>query len=134
MSGGKDNDTQSGNLGADLIFANRGNDVTDGGAGNDTLWALSKFDVEFAGDPNGDALTGGDGNDTFRVRDGEVDKVTCGEGDRDKVLADQFDEITDATPEDPTGSCERVVRADASTESDTPENQVEEEEEDEREG
>ena len=36
------------------------------------------------GDPNGDELTGGAGRDRFRVRDGEVDVVHCGEG-RDHV-------------------------------------------------
>ena len=33
--------------------------------------------------------------------------------------------ITDATAEDPTGSCERVDRKDASTESDSKENSTE---------
>ena len=42
------------------------------------------------------------GNDRFYVRDGEVDKVHCGDG-HDWVLADQFDQIdTD---------CERVRAA-----------------------
>ena len=72
-----------------MIFANRGRDHEDGGDGAD-LWALSRFDVEFIGDPNGDELTGGNGHDRFRVRDGEVDLVHCGEGS-DHVLADQFD-------------------------------------------
>ena len=49
------------------------------------------------------------GNDTFRVRDGEVDKIDCGEG-RDVVRADQYDVIVDATPGNANGSCERVVR------------------------
>ena len=39
-----------------------------------------------------------------------------------RVIADQFDVITDATPEDPNGSCERVDRA-RSTETDDSENQ-----------
>jgi Ca2+-binding RTX toxin-like protein len=134
MSGGKGNDTQNGGDGADLIFANRGNDVTEGGDGNDTLWALSKFDVTGPGDPLGDALTGGDGNDTFRVRDGEIDLITCGDGNHDRVLADAWDVLTDATPADPLGSCERVVRGDPSSVSDQEENQTEEEPEDEREG
>ena len=59
--------------------------------------------------------------------------ITCGDGDRDRVLADQYDVYTDATLGN-TGSCERVRVRDASTESDAPENETEEEPEDEREG
>ena len=92
MSGGRDDDTQNGGAGRDLIFANPGRDVTDGGAGDDVLWALARADVESIGDPNGDSLTGGDGDDRFRVRDGEVDAVHCGNG-RDRVFADQFDAV-----------------------------------------
>jgi Ca2+-binding RTX toxin-like protein len=124
MSGGKGDDTQHGGPGADLIFANRGADTTVGDNGNDVLWALAKADVAFPGDPSGDKLDGGDGNDRFRVRDGEIDQVTCGDG-FDRVLADQFDLITDATPSDPTGSCEVVTRRDASTVSDREENRFE---------
>jgi hypothetical protein len=98
------------------------------------LWALARGDVAFLGDPIGDALIGGDGSDTFRVRDGEVDRVTCGDGDRDRVFADQFDLITDATPTDPTGSCEQVVRGDVPPGADSPENRTESPSEDRKEG
>jgi Ca2+-binding RTX toxin-like protein len=67
------------------------------------LWALSRKDVASIGDPDGDELTGGAGNDRFRVRDGEVDLVHCGDG-RDTVLADQFDQVDN--------DCERVLRRD----------------------
>ena len=60
-------------------------------------------------DPIGDTLDGGAGDDTFRTRDGEVDHITCGDGN-DTALLDQFDVITDATAANPNGSCERVVR------------------------
>jgi hypothetical protein len=60
-------------------------------------------------DGAGDALDGGPGNDTFRTRDGEVDKITCGEGN-DLALLDTVDAITDATAANPNGSCEKVVR------------------------
>jgi hypothetical protein len=86
-----------------VIFANRGRDHEDGGDGPDRLWALSRFDVEFIGDPNGDELSGGNGNDRFRVRDGEVDLVHCGEG-TDHVKADQFDQVDN--------DCEHVDRGD----------------------
>jgi Ca2+-binding RTX toxin-like protein len=89
-----------------VIFANRGRDHEDGGDGPDRLWALSRFDVESIGDPNGDELSGGNGNDRFRVRDGEVDLVHCGEG-TDRVKADQFDQIDN--------DCEHVDRRDVTS-------------------
>ena len=61
-------------------------------------------------DQVGDTLDGGPGNDVFRTRDGEVDRITCGDGD-DRALLDEVDVITDATAENPNGSCEKVVRA-----------------------
>jgi RTX calcium-binding nonapeptide repeat (4 copies) len=106
MSGGQGDDTQNGGGGADKIFANRGRDVSDGGDGGDVLWALARFDVTAIGDPDGDELTGGDGRDRFRVRDGEVDKTHCG-GGLDRVLADQFDQVD--------GDCERVERRDVTS-------------------
>ena len=62
------------------------------------------------GDPTGDTLHGGPGDDTLRTRDGEVDRVDCGPGTDDARL-DLVDVIADATPANPNGSCERVVRA-----------------------
>jgi Ca2+-binding RTX toxin-like protein len=103
MSGGQGDDTQTGDGGADKIFANRGRDVSDGGDGNDVLWALARVDVTAIGDPDGDDLTGGEGDDRFLVRDGEVDKVHCG-GGSDRVLADQFDQVE--------ADCERLERRD----------------------
>ena len=88
-------------------------DTTNGGDGNDRLWALARGDVQPG--PNGetdqvgDTLDGGAGNDSFRTRDGEVDRITCGEGN-DVAFLDLVDVITDATAENPNGSCERVVR------------------------
>ena len=57
----------------------------------------------------GDTLDGGPGNDRFRTRDGEVDKITCGDG-YDVAYLDTVDVITDATAANPNGSCERVIR------------------------
>ncbi len=113
MGGGRGDDTQFGEGGNDTIFANQGVDTSAGGAGNDTLWALSRKDVTPG--PNGevdqvgDTLDGGEGNDRFRTRDGEVDRITCGEG-RDRVFADQVDVIVDADANNPNGSCEVVKR------------------------
>ena len=119
ISGGRGDDTLSGGLRGDVIFANRGRDRSDGGAGPDRLWALSRYDVTAIGDAEGDDLTGGDGNDRFRVRDGELDAVHCGAG-RDTVLADQFDAVDN--------DCERVRRRDVTSldqVADGPENRVE---------
>ena len=115
MSGGQGDDVQSGGGGADKIFANPGRDKSDGGDGPDVLWALARVDVAAIGDPEGDELTGAGGADHFRVRDGEVDLVHCGEG-RDRVIADQFDQVDN--------DCERVIRRDI-----TSLDQVEDEEE-----
>jgi Ca2+-binding RTX toxin-like protein len=60
-------------------------------------------------DQVGDTLDGANGNDVFHTRDGEVDRVTCG-ADNDRAYLDQVDVITDATAENPKGSCEVVRR------------------------
>jgi hypothetical protein len=92
-----------GGPGFDLIFANPGRDVSDGGDGRDVLWALARVDVTVIGDPDGDELAGGEGGDRFFVRDGEIDKVHCG-GGNDRVRADQFDQVDN--------DCEQVDRRD----------------------
>lgn len=112
MSGGRGDDTQNGGAGDDVIFANVGQDTSSGGDGGDVLWAMARKDVAPGPgvDQVGDTLDGGNGNDRFRTRDGEVDRITCGAGDRDRAILDQVDVITDATAENPNGSCERVDR------------------------
>ena len=81
-----------------MIFANLGVDTSSGGDGNDVLWAMARGDVAPGPgvDQVGDTLDGGNGNDLFRTRDGEVDRITCGAGD-DRALLDNVDVITDAT-------------------------------------
>jgi Ca2+-binding RTX toxin-like protein len=71
-------------------------------------------------DQVGDTVAGGNGNDTIRTRDGEVDRVTCGAG-RDRALLDQVDVISDATAENPKGSCEVVKRLAPSAADSSPE-------------
>jgi hypothetical protein len=113
MAGGTGNDVQYGGDGNDRIFANLGQDTSYGEGGNDDLWALARGDVTPG--PNGevdqvgDTHDGGPGNDTFHTRDGEVDRITCGDG-FDTALLDNVDVITDATAANPNGSCEKVVR------------------------
>jgi Ca2+-binding RTX toxin-like protein len=106
-------DQLAGGPGNDRIFANLGRDTSYGGAGDDDLWALARGDVQpgpgGAVDQTGDTLDGGPGDDRFHTRDGEVDRITCGDG-YDVALLDRVDVITDATPTDLNGSCEKVVR------------------------
>jgi hypothetical protein len=79
-----------------------------GGPGDDRLWAMAKRD-RLAADGTGDTLVGGPGNDTFRTREGQPDKIDCGPG-IDVAFADFKDIIVDASPANPKGSCERVLR------------------------
>ncbi len=109
MAGGTGDDTQRGGDGNDRIFANRGQDTTFGEGGNDDLWAMARGDVSGPGDTAADSLDGGAGNDRFHTRDGEADRITCGEG-TDRAILDTVDVITDATAENPNGSCETVIR------------------------
>jgi Ca2+-binding RTX toxin-like protein len=105
-----------------------GRDVSDGGNGHDVLWALSRKDVTAIGDLEGDELSGGEGHDRFRVRDGEQDLVHCG-GGFDRVLADQFDQVD--------ADCERVNRREITSlqqVEDEEENRPEEPSEDDDEG
>jgi hypothetical protein len=115
MAGGTGDDVQDGGAGNDTIYANLGQDTTSGGDGNDRLWALARGDVQPGlngeTDTAGDALDGGNGDDVFRTRDGEADKITCGPGN-DRALLDTVDVITDATAATPNGSCETVIRQD----------------------
>ena len=109
MGGGFGNDQQYGGAGNDTIYAGRGRDETWGEAGDDTLWALARRDVHGRHDTRGDVLHGGEGNDTFKTRDGEADVVDCGPG-VDTALLDHKDVIADATAQNPNGSCEVVNR------------------------
>ena len=123
-SGGAGDDVSYGYRGNDRIFANRGVDESFGGSGADVLRALARADVSGPGDVVGDTLHGESGNDDLGTRDGEADKVDCGTG-TDIARLDQVDVITDATPENPNGSCEKVVRADPRPGEDGTENRTE---------
>jgi len=109
MHGGLGHDKQYGGPGDDTIFANKGRDESWGGPGNDTLWALARSDRHGRHDYKGDVLHGEDGDDTFRTRDGEGDKIDCGAG-IDTAILDHKDKIIDATSANPNGSCEIVHR------------------------
>jgi Ca2+-binding RTX toxin-like protein len=108
-----------------VIYANRGTDTSAGGDGNDVLWAMARADVAPGGvDQVGDTLDGGNGDDEFRTRDGEVDRITCGPG-QDRARLDGVDVITDATAENPNGSCEQVQRKAPKGNESAPEDQQE---------
>jgi Ca2+-binding RTX toxin-like protein len=109
MSGGPGNDVQHGGPGNDTIYANRGADESFGDDGDDNLWAMARADVTADGDATVDTLHGGPGNDTFHTRDGEADKIDCGDGN-DTAILDTKDVIVDATAQNPNGSCETVIR------------------------
>lgn len=66
LRGGLDNDHLYGDDGDDELVGGAGDDYLDGGAGNDMIW----------GSEGADIMTGGAGNDTFRMRLGDVDRVS----------------------------------------------------------
>ena len=109
MGGGPGNDIQRGGPGNDTIYAARGRDESFGDAGDDQLWAMARRDVHGRNDTRGDTLHGGEGNDTFRTRDGERDVIDCGPG-VDTAILDHRDVIVDATAQNRNGSCEVVNR------------------------
>jgi Ca2+-binding RTX toxin-like protein len=123
ISGGRDNDVERGGNGNDRIAANQGVDELFGDAGNDRLWALARVDVDTSAGPDviADTVHGGAGNDRIHTRDGEADRIDCGDG-RDRALLDQQDVIIDATPTNANGSCEVVTRADPQPNEDRAEN------------
>ncbi len=79
---------------------------------------MARIDATNDGNTTFDRLDGGNGNDRFRTRDGEADVITCGEGN-DRAILDTVDVISDATAENPNGSCERVERAEPKTKDDS---------------
>jgi Ca2+-binding RTX toxin-like protein len=92
--GGKDNDSLSGDNGADLVYGNLGSDTLDGGAGADIVRGGQGDDVlnggsgaDFvSGDLGSDTMTGGTGADSFHVFTGTgADRIldfSLAEGDR----------------------------------------------------
>ena len=85
------NDTLSGEDGPDRLFGGPGTDTLDGGPGNDLL----------KGGPDADTIGGGPGKDVIHAaRDGAIDTVSCGDGDRDIAIVDATDIVAP--------DCERV--------------------------
>jgi Ca2+-binding RTX toxin-like protein len=69
--------------GVDRMIAGPGEDFLNGGADNDEITGGAGFDY----------IQGGAGDDTIMARDGEVDRVICGDG-TDTVTADTSDVLT----------------------------------------
>lgn len=89
-----------GGEGADTLTTGPAADTVDGGGGNDRIASGAGNDV-VTGGPGVDEIDAGPGDDDIRVRDGEADVVTCGEG-TDRVDADSFDTLAP--------DCEGVTR------------------------
>lgn len=99
LSGGRGNDTVSGGAAKDTITGGPGLDRLFGGASADRIFGNAGSDRIIPGKGRDRVIAAG-GNDRINVRDGNVDRVSCGSG-RDRVTADRADVLT---------SCERVSR------------------------
>jgi Ca2+-binding RTX toxin-like protein len=75
ITGKAGNDDCYGGSGADTIRCGDGNDRIDGGFGEDKLF-------------------GGPGDDTISAADGQMDRVSCGQG-TDTAYVDEFDVVVD---------------------------------------
>jgi Ca2+-binding RTX toxin-like protein len=92
IRGTKRDDTINGTGKGDRILALGGADTLRGGAGFDCLKG-GIGDDRLVGGTASDLLQGGAGDDTASSRDGKRDKVNCGAGDGDVVIADQRDVV-----------------------------------------
>jgi dipeptidyl aminopeptidase/acylaminoacyl peptidase len=95
-------DTLDGGAGDDVLDGDGGWDTLNGGPGADLLIGRGDPDTIHAG-PGRDRVFGGLENDTIDTRDGWRDRIDCGGGRRDVVLADADTDVV-------AGNCERVIR------------------------
>jgi hypothetical protein len=86
--------------GDDQLFGRGGHDTLAGGAGNDRLDGGAGNDYIDAGKGE-DRVVAGAGSDTVLAADGEVDRISCGDGN-DRVIADGEDVVDK--------DCEAVTR------------------------
>lgn len=101
LIGAAGDDVLNGGSGDDLLGGDAGDDILRGGPGADTLLGGGGND-RLVGGPGMDIIVGGAGNDRIFARDGEVDRISCGPGRRDRVEADRVDRVAK--------DCERVLR------------------------
>jgi hypothetical protein len=93
LRGGTGNDRVRGGFGADLVKGNPGADRVGGGQGKDRLGGGTGAD-RLRGGPSKDRIKAGGGNDLIRADDGKAEKVSCGNGNRDRVVADDDDRVS----------------------------------------
>ena len=86
-------DQIKGTEGGDLLQGRRGNDRLNGKAGEDCV-AGNKGNDRLRGAKGKDKLHGGKGEDRINSKDGERDRVACGPGKKDRVVADKKDKLT----------------------------------------
>jgi Ca2+-binding RTX toxin-like protein len=92
LDGRGGNDSLFGLAGDDRLLGGLGNDRLFGGPGRDTLLGGLAND-RLVGGLGPDTLSGGAGNDRLESRDGVRDRVSCGTGKRDVVIADRKDVV-----------------------------------------
>ncbi|MFN2612754.1 MAG: hypothetical protein ABR536_05240, partial [Solirubrobacterales bacterium] len=90
-----------GGRGGDRILGRRGGDRIRGMANDDCIKGQGGKD-RIKGGPGADILKGGRASDLIKGHDGEVDRINCGRGKRDRVVADSVDVIA--------RNCEKVRR------------------------
>jgi Ca2+-binding RTX toxin-like protein len=103
LTGTKSADTMRSLDKNDVLKGLGGDDSLDGGRHKDTLLGGSGRD-SLEGSLGDDRLVGGADNDHLRGAgdQGDVDKVSCGDGTNDTAIVDQFDVLVD-------NSCENVI-------------------------
>ncbi len=82
LNGGPGSQAIDGGAGRDRIRGGDGNDCIAGGAGADVL----------SGNAGADVIRGGPGGDVLRARDGERDRLACGNG-KDRAIVDGKDRV-----------------------------------------
>lgn len=81
-----------GGLGGDTVAGDDGPNTLRGSAGDDTLTGGGDDDDIIDGGSGADTISGGAGDDVILARDGETDRIACGEG-LDNVVADAQDVV-----------------------------------------
>jgi hypothetical protein len=90
-----------GTAGGDKLLGRGGRDSIRGLANDDCLKGRGGAD-RLKGGLGADIVKGGAGSDRISARDGEVDRIGCGRGRHDRVVADPIDVVL--------GGCESVLR------------------------
>jgi Ca2+-binding RTX toxin-like protein len=103
LTGTAQADTINGLAGDDLIKGLAGDDTLNGGRNKDVLQGATGRD-SLDGGVGADRLVGGADNDHLRGAgdQGDVDRVSCGDGTNDTAIVDQFDILVDNTCENVT--------------------------------